>query len=145
MLRQCVDITEENIEDVFFMRKKQSKNTAQSIVVKTKSKETKSKIMSMKKNLKENEETKNVYVNDFLSCETMILFNYAKSLKNVGFRSVYAAGGKVFAKRSELSKPRVIRNEDDVNKLLLEATTHKTTRERCQDEAIDEEETYLSS
>ena len=73
---------------------------------------------SIKPKLKENDETKNVRVNNYLSRETIRFLKYARSLKSVGYRAVYSVGGRVFAKRSELSKPKLLKNEDDVGKLL---------------------------
>lgn len=144
-----VVIGPECIDDAYFVNNKRGvTNDKKSVVVKMNSKRAKSTMMSMKPKLREREETKNIYVQDFLSRESMNLLNYARTLKTVGYRSVYAAGGKVYIKRSELSKPKIIRSEDDVNKLLLEATTYRSTKRGAQNaEAVtlDSEESYLSS
>lgn len=115
------------IADAYFLN---GKGGSQTVVVKFNSKSEKSKLMAIKPKLKEQEETKNIFVNDYLSRETMSLFKYAKALKSVGFRAVYTSGSRVFAKRGELSKPRLIKNEDDVDKLLREAATFKPNQRR---------------
>lgn len=144
----------ECIDDAYFIKKRNNKNAKQTdkqnekhmVVVKFNSKKSKEKMMSVKPILKENEATKTVFVSDFLSRETLGLLNYAKSLKEVGYRAVYAAGGRVFVKRSELSKSRVITNEEDVDNLLLEASVSHPRNRRSQNAPeADENEVYLSS
>lgn len=110
------------------------------VVVKFNSKKTKDVMMSAKPLLKDNDSTKGVFINDYLSRETLSLLNYAKSLKGVGYRAVYAASGRIFAKRSELSKAKVIANEDEVDKLLLEATVNRPRNRRSQHVAADDED-----
>lgn len=139
-----VDLQPECIDDAYIIRRKHNKNKTdrqgekQTVVVKLNSKKSKDKMMSVKPILKENETFKNVYVNDFLSRETMNLLNHAKTLKTVGYRAVYAVGGKIFVKRSELSKPKFIANEDDVDELLLESTTNRMRGRRSQHETADD-------
>lgn len=145
-----VEIQAENIEDAYFIKQKHdSKNKKQIVIVKMNSKKSKEKIMSIKKVLKENEATKSVFINDFLSKETLSLLNYAKTLKTIGYRRVYAASGRVFVKKSELSRPRIIRSEEDVDNLLLEASVQRRSRgSRMQrEDSPDEEdnEEYASS
>ena len=41
-----------------------------------------------------------VLIYDFLSRETLSLLKYVKTVKNVGYRDVYAAGGRVFCKKA---------------------------------------------
>lgn len=145
-----VKLKSDTIEDAYFIKKRSvsndKKSDTQAMVVKFNSKLSKDLMMSIKPKLKENETTKDVFVNDMLSRETMNLFNYAKALKNVGYRSVYTASGRVFIKRSELSKAKMIRSEDEVDKLLLEATTNKQKRRSQRPEADDEDvnDVYLS-
>lgn len=69
-----------------------------------------------------------VSVHDYLSRETMSLLNYAKSLRAVEYRSVYAADGRVFTKMSELSKPRQLKTIEEVDDLLMRATTHQKNK-----------------
>lgn len=133
----------ESIEDAYFIKNKnssQNNNKKHMIVVKFNSKQSKEKLMSVKPKLKENENTKDVFVNDYLSRETLSLLNYAKALKNVGYRAVYPVGGRVFIKRSELSKPRVIRSEAEVDSLLLEASIKKPNNRRSQQAAVEDDE-----
>lgn len=80
--------------------------------------------MDVKSKLKDNEKTKAVYVNDFLSRESLELFNYAKSLKSVGYKFIYTNGNKIYAKMSSITRPRIIRNQEDVDDILLQATTN---------------------
>lgn len=119
-----VVMTEESISDAYFLKPKNAASNVKSVVVKFGSKKSKDRLMSIKPKLHEKEETKKIYVQDYLSKETMNLLNHAKSLRAVGYRAVYAAGGRVFTKRSELSNPRLIRSVEEVDQLLLEATTH---------------------
>lgn len=120
-----VELQAASVDDAYVLKNKRSSSDKQNVVVKFNSRESKQTMMSLKKKLPENEATKSVYVQDFLSRETLSLLNYAKSLKNVGYRAVYAVGGRIYTKRSELSKPRPIADADEVDKLLLEASTHK--------------------
>lgn len=120
-----VEITKETIDDAYFLKTKNQSNTKKSLVVKFNSKTAKEKLMSVKSKLKNNEITKTVYVNDFLSKESMELLNYARTLKSVGYHAVYSYSGRIFAKKSEITKPRLIRSEEDVDAILLEATTSK--------------------
>ncbi|XP_075155306.1 uncharacterized protein LOC142228697 [Haematobia irritans] len=121
-----VNLKPEDFEAAYYIGKKESKKKM--VVAKFETKAAKQKVMSAKMKLGANEETKSIFVNDFLSKETLGLLNHAKALKSVGFRRVYAAGGKVFAKRSELSKPRVINSEDEVDEILLQSTTTRRSR-----------------
>lgn len=141
-----VVMTEESISDAYFLKQKNAANEKRSVVVKFNTKKSKDKLMSIKPKLHENEETKKTYVHDYLSRETMSLLNYAKSLKAVGYRAVYATDGRVFIKRSELSKPRLIRNVDEIDKLLVEATTYPKKQHIHQPtvNADDSDISYLS-
>uniref|UniRef100_A0A1I8NKJ5 PHD-type domain-containing protein n=1 Tax=Musca domestica TaxID=7370 RepID=A0A1I8NKJ5_MUSDO len=122
-----VEIEEKSISDAFFLRSRKE-NERKTVVVKFDSRKSKEALMSIKPKLKDMEDTKNVYVNDFLSRECMELFNYAKSLKKVGYRSVYVSSGRVFVKKSDLSKAKLIRDKDHVDKLLEEAATFQEKR-----------------
>lgn len=117
-------MNEENIEEAYFLKKRNTNNKNQSLVVKFNSKSAKNKLMDAKKKLKENENTKSIYVNDFLSKESLELFNYAKSIKTVGYKYIYTYGNKIYVKRSALNKPKLIRSKEDVDEILLEATTN---------------------
>lgn len=116
-----VELKAEEIDDAFFIKKKPNQEK-QSMVVKLNSTKSKQKLLSAKPKLKENESTKAVYINDFLSRETLGLLNHAQSLKTVGYRGAYARGGRVYVKMSEISRPKLIHSADDVDTLLLEAT-----------------------
>lgn len=120
-----VEITADNIEEAFYLKNRDKKSNKRNVIVKFDTKKSKSAFMSAKSQLKANDETKNVFVNDLLSKETLNLLNYAKTLKSVGYISVFPRNGRVFAKRSELTRPRVIKSEDDVDQILLEASTNK--------------------
>ncbi|XP_017469382.1 PREDICTED: uncharacterized protein LOC108361293, partial [Rhagoletis zephyria] len=122
-----VDVQREHIEDAFFLPNNKPTNGKKTVVVKFSNKSAKDKMMASKSKLKDNPATNSVFINDFLSKETLILFNYAKALKNIGYRSVYVRGGRVMYKRSEISRPQIIRSEEDVKRILLEATTTKSS------------------
>lgn len=135
-----VEINKEHINEAYAFKKRNVSGNKQTVVVKCNSQATKAKLMSMKKKLRENEETKSVYINDFLSKETLSLLNYAQTLKKIGYRAVYSVGERIFVKRSEMSKPRWMRNEEAVDELLLEAATHKQHTTRGPDYATAEED-----
>lgn len=123
-----IDIKEDNIEDAYFFKKRGGKNDTQTMVVKFSSRNAKDKLMKSKPKLKEMESMKTVYVNDYLSKEALSLFNYAKTLKTIGYGSVYTTGGRVYAKKSQISKPRYIKSEEDVDAIISEAATLRPKR-----------------
>lgn len=136
-----VEINEESISDAYFLKNKNPANNKKSVVIKLNTKKSKEKLMAVKPKLREAEKTKKIYVNDYLGRETMNLFNYAKSLKKIGYRSIYVFEGRVFTKMSELSRPKLIRSVEEVDELLLKATTyrasiqHKQNNVNVQDES----------
>lgn len=102
--------------------------------------------MSAKAKLMEKDATKDVYINDFFSKETLKLLNYAKTLKSVGFRRVYAVSGRVMVKKSELSKPKIIRSAEEVDSFLLEGATRRRKSMVTADDSDAEHNTqYLST
>lgn len=124
-----IDLKEESIEDAYFFKKKGDKNNnKQTMVVKFNNKRAKDYLMMSKSKLKENDATKSVYVNDYLSKETLSLFNAAKDLKCIGYSSVYTTGSRVFVKKNEISKPRLIRDVYDVDEIMSEGATMKSKR-----------------
>lgn len=125
-----VDFESNSFEDVYFIGKKSQQSDKKTVVVKFASKVHKEKLMDAKKKLKEKDNTKMIYVNDFHSKETLNLFYHAKSLKTVGYQQVYAANGKVFCKKTNTSKNILIRSEDDVDRMLLDATTNNQWKRR---------------
>lgn len=140
-----VVIQPESIDEAYVVKKKRyqsdtnrtNQSEKQTVVVKFATKTSKDKMMSVKPILKGNESFKNIFVNDYLSKESINLLNYARTLKTVGYRSAYAVRGSIFVKRSELSKPKFIPNEEEVDRLLLEATTNRTRGRRSQPEAAE--------
>lgn len=99
-----IDLNKQNIEDAYFFKKRISKkdkndNNIQTLVVKFCNKSSKDQLMLAKSKLREDKSTKSVYVNDYLSRETLSLFNHAKTLKTIGYCAVYTTGGKVYAKK----------------------------------------------
>lgn len=132
-----VDIVPQNIDIAYFLCSKKvlNKNNRKedekkSVVVKFASKSSKDKLMAAKSKLKENESTSSVFVNDFLSRETLSLLSYARALKEVGYQFVFARNGRVFYKRSEISRPQVIKSEEEVDELLLNAAVSKPYKRR---------------
>ena len=71
----------------------------------------------------ENEKTKGVYVYDFYCRKVLKLWNHAKALKSIGYQYVYVKNGKVFCKKNYFTIEQLLRTEDDVDKLLYDATT----------------------
>lgn len=145
-----VTLKADEFEDAYFIGKK-SKTNKQTVVAKFNSKASKQKIMSAKPKLNETEATKTVFVNDFLSKETLSLLNHARLLKSVGYRRVYSTGGKVFIKMSELSKPKLISSANEVDELLLGAATNisrrsqaRTDVEKSDDSDGDVNSAYMS-
>lgn len=119
-----VELDSNCVEDAYFIKNNRQQNEKQSVVVKFTSKVQKEKLMGAKPKLKANEDTKMVYINDFHSKETLNLLYHAKSLKSSGYQHVYARNEKVFCKKSDISKPIPIHCEDDVDAMLLNATTN---------------------
>ncbi|KAI8117949.1 hypothetical protein CVS40_10315 [Lucilia cuprina] len=120
-----INIQEDDVDETYFLNgnkqnKKNKQNNRKSIVVKFTNKQTKQKLMREKSKLKEINELKNVFINDFLCKETLQLLNYAKSLKEVGFKFIYAKNGNIFAKKNEKSRQYIIilKTMDDVDELL---------------------------
>ncbi|XP_073843989.1 uncharacterized protein [Musca autumnalis] len=118
-----VEISESNIDEAYFLKKNNSNNKKQSLIVKFNTKSTKDKLMEAKNKLKNNDNTKQVYINDLLSKESLELFNYAKSLKTVGYNYIFTKGSRIFVKKSAINKPKIIHTKEDVDEILLEATT----------------------
>ncbi|KAI8118713.1 hypothetical protein CVS40_9708 [Lucilia cuprina] len=119
------EVVENDIEDAYFLPNRNKKNNKRFMVVKFLNRKSKQVFMNEKAKMKTIDELKSVYVNDFMSRETMEIFNYAKVLKEVGFKFVYARGSKIFAKRDEKAKQNQIRSMDDVDKILMSATGGK--------------------
>lgn len=65
---------------------------------------------------------KTVYINDFLSKQSLEVFHHAKSLKTIGYKFVYSRDGNIFAKKDEKSKQIKIKSMEDVDKILLAAS-----------------------
>lgn len=122
-----VNLNANDLEDAYVVGKNRNVNK-QTVVAKFASKSSKQKAMAAKPKLMEKEATKHIFINDFLGKETLALLNHAKSLKAVGYQKVYAARGKVFVKLSESSRPRMIKNADEVDKLLLDSTGGRSRR-----------------
>ena len=117
-----VDICEDWIDDVYFVNQRKSMPNTEikrSIVVKFINKKSKQLFMSKKSTLRKNDDLKNVYINDFLSKQTVQIFNHAKTMKAVGFKFVYSRNGMIIARKNENSKPIRINSMDDVDKILL--------------------------
>lgn len=120
------NISECDIVDAYFTKK--NKNTNGTVVVKFKNKTSKITLLKEKKKLREIEDTKTVYINDFLSKENVELLKHAKALKTVGFKFIYHAGGCIYAKRDVKLKPLRIRSMDEVDSLLINAAAGVSKR-----------------
>lgn len=93
------DIRENEIDDAYFLNANNNKSAKKSLVVKFVNKNSKKVFMSGKAKLKQIDELKTVYINDLLSKESLEVFNYAKTLKTVGYKFVYAKDGNIFARK----------------------------------------------
>lgn len=111
------NICEDEIEDAYFLNRNKQTNKA-SVVVKFTSKRSKSLFMKEKRKLNEVADMKTVYVNDFLTKDTLELLKYAKSLKTVGYKFVYAKAGKIFARKDVNSKQVHLKDLEDVDHVL---------------------------
>lgn len=82
-----------------------------------------------------------IYSNEFLSKESLQLFKYAKTLRTTGYISVYTAREKIYVRKSVNKGPILIRCEQDVDNILLEATitSGRVTGSRHQPATIDDE------
>lgn len=122
------DICENEIDDAYFLNtKEKSSNVSteprmKSIVVKFANKKCKKIFMAEKAKMKDMDDFKKVYVNDFMCKESMEVFNYAKSLKEVGYSFVYTRGGIIFARKDSNSRPFRIKSMDDVDRILLNSS-----------------------
>lgn len=146
------EIKADQVDDAYFLqnRNKDNKNASKkrSVVVKFSTKTQKQKFMAEKSKLRQSEELKTVFINDFLCRESMELLNYAKSVKAVGYKFVFARGAKVFVRKDEKSRIIFIRSMDDVDKILMRASqgipavrrSHVTTINDDSSESAEEEE-----
>lgn len=136
-----LEINENNIEDAYFFKTKGERNQVKkTMVVKFSNKRSKEMLMMSKTKLKEHNETKNIYVNDYLSKETLGLFNHARSLKAIGFHSIYTNGARVYVKKTEKSKPMLIKDEDDVDNIMAVSATTGTRQRRISVNIAEESE-----
>lgn len=119
------DICEDEVEEAYFLNRRKQNNKKEdkttSLVVKFTNKKSKNTFMQEKSKMKEIEGLKKVYVNDFLCKETLQLLSYAKSLKSVGFKYVYAKTGNIFAKKDEKSRQIRLNSVEDVDDLLCKS------------------------
>lgn len=141
-------ISEADINETYFLGRGKTSTQKKSVVVKFNNRKTKEDFMQKKKNMKAVTDLKNVYVNDFLSKDTLELFKHAKSLKSVGYKIVYIRSGKIFAKKDENSRQLKINNMDDVDRLLLKYSGNASERDRATgndygDSEYDEEDIAL--
>ncbi|XP_061402777.1 uncharacterized protein LOC133338626 [Musca vetustissima] len=133
-------IVEDDVEDAYFLKKK-NQASPKTVVVKFVNNKTKLKFMQEKKKLREQLETKSVYINDFVSKDTMEVFHHAKSLKAVGYKFIYTHGGKVFAKKDEKSKQIRLKSMGDVDDLLKQVVSKgKHERKLIEVELSDDDE-----
>lgn len=131
-----VEMNSDSIDDAFYLNNRNKKSTKKNVIVKFDTKKSKEKFMAVKPILKEDGGENKVFVNDLLSKETLSLLNYAKTLKTVGYLSVYPNHGRIFAKKSAITRPRLIKDEDDVDAILLEASTNKQRMRRSMNKSV---------
>lgn len=87
--------------------------------------------MNEKAKMKQIDDLKSIYINDFLCKESLEVFNHAKTLKTVGYKFVYSKGGNIFAKKDEKSRQIRIYSMDDVDKMLLSASGGRSMKSRA--------------
>lgn len=139
------DICEDEVDDAYFLNKSKQPGT-KSVVVKFSNNKAKQTFMHEKSKLKNIDGFKSVYVNDFLSRESMQMFNYAKSLKSVGYKFVFTKGGTVFAQFNENSKQIRLRTMDDVDKILCKSAGGVSKkRQAAENESSDDDDDDGSS
>lgn len=93
------DIGEDDVDEAYFLNKRNNSSNLKSVVFKFMSNRNKAK-------------------NDFVCKDTMDIFNHAKSLKSVGFRRVYTSGGNVYVNTDENSRQIQIKSMADVDDIL---------------------------
>lgn len=147
------NICEDEIDEVYFLNRNRklntesSKESTKSVVVKFVNKKSKQIFMNEKAKMKDIDGLKKVYVNDFLSKESMAVFNHAKSLKTIGYEFVYANSGGIFVKRNSNSRQIRIKSMDDVDRILLNSSGGGSRRSRAtaadiviSDDDVDDDE-----
>ncbi|XP_073820347.1 uncharacterized protein [Musca autumnalis] len=138
----CV-IDEKEIDDAYFInRNMQTSKTA--VVVKFANKKSKALFMKDKKNLKDDAELKNVFVNDFLTKDTLELLKYAKSLKTLGYKYIYTRDGKIFTRKDTNARSIQLRSLDDVDNILKSVVTKQPVALRTRSAIAREEEAAIS-
>lgn len=136
------EICEDEIDDAYFLNKNNKGNDKKSIVVKFSNNKSKRVFMNEKPKLKQVEDLKAVYINDFLSRETVQVLNYAKSLKSIGYKYIFSRGCNIYAKKDENGRQICLRSMDDVDKILVMAVggTSKQNRNRDEDSSDDDDD-----
>lgn len=136
------DICEDEVDDAYFL-KVNDKSLKKSLVVKFNNKKSKKAFMNEKAKIKQIDDLKSIYINDFLCKESLEVFNHAKTLKTVGYKFVYSKGGNIFAKKDEKSRQIRIYSMGDVDKMLLSASGGRSMKSRAaivNDENSDEDD-----
>lgn len=126
-------------QDIYECKRMYSKDKVASVVVKFNNLAIKNKLIANRKKIqKEGRQllsdkiglrgpSKFVYVNTYLTLNTLDLFKYAKQLKSSGgFAHVWCQEGKVLARRHEKAKVEVIKSQHHVNLLMSQASTSST-------------------
>lgn len=115
-------ISGDDVEDAYFVSRRAQSNKS-SVVVKFANKRSKTVFMKEKRKLRYLEDTKNIYINDFLSRDNIALLKHAQSLKSAGYKFIFSANGSIFAKQRDDSRPIRIKSLDDVDNLMIKSTT----------------------
>lgn len=118
------NISKQEVEEAYFLN---NNATKKSVVVKFVNNKSKKTLMSEKSKLREIEDFKSVYINDFLSRETVQLLTYAKALKSVGYKYIFPKGGNVCAKRDTSSKQIYIKSMEHVDNILCKTVNGAST------------------
>ena len=100
--------------------------------------------MSSKPRLKKTKRTNSVYVNNFYSRKTLNLIHYTKSLNSIGYQVDYIKNQRVYSKKSDGTKRKLLNDEEDVDNILLEATISKQSKRRSLDNTREIEDVNYS-
>ena len=98
-----MQLNEDNIDDAFFLKNNDDKvNEKKTMVVKFDNKKSKDKLMMCKAKLGNTEDTKNIFIGDYLRKECLNLLHYMKSLKSIGYIHAYTRGSQGNRKMQDL-------------------------------------------
>jgi len=78
-------------------------------------------LLRNKRNLLKIDNLKHVQILDSLSRKSIDILQYAQSLRNFGYKSIYSSYGKVYAKETINTKPILLNTKDVVDQLIIKS------------------------